>query len=748
MTDGTLAVKTDERNGLRRQRRWTNRLAAAALLAVLAASAGALEVGTAQHGLKGIFSEQVPAELSAEAFAPLGPNWKEWGEQTAAAIQRFYALEGDAATQRQHLADLKARLAVMEKALQDARYASIHLPLISLHSPLARRVALAEALLDTLEASPQAAHAQRIAAKANAVGAALDALERDVKTFPGGSAWLNYIKADDLRSALTGSPDHEATTGVLNATKSRLAKRETLTDESQKQFLSRPAFLALEAAIAEHLAALAAPLPADNSAALRDELKKLVAALEDYEASASSSAAREARAVWRKVRELAADGGDRLQTVLSTHYFNFNVRIVASEQFLSRLLADARTETGQVRDYILGANVGGWQTTSTTVSVDLKPAADRVRFDLVLNGTVQSNTAGTTSEATVYTSGYHTFVGRKEVSFDGTTFRTQPGTLSVVATNTPTGATTRYSGGLFGRAAERIAMQEAANRRGASEAIARSRIYDRVLPKFNAEVDSAFADSGKRLENELFAGLRATGLYPDAQRYQSTDQSLRLSTRLMAEEELGGGAAPPQLLPEQTGATLALHESVVNNAIDRLELAGKTLTEEELRKHVEQFLSKALAREFKFRAPEAAAAAPASAEQTPEEQEDKTPSKLAFAEQDPLRVQFRNGMLILTIRAGLVREGKEPIPTQQITAPIYFKVEGDKILATRDALEIVGVDGDIRPLERRVMNSKISAALPDRAVSAKFQLQGPKRTVQAQVSRIHMVDGWITVTAN
>ena len=41
-----------------------------------------------------------------------------------------------------------------------------------------------------------------------------------------------------------------------------------------------------------------------------------------------------------------------------------------------------------------------------------------------------------------------------------------------------------------------------------------------------------------------------------------------------------------------------LHESVINNAMDRLNLAGKTMSEEELRHYVEDFLSRALARDF------------------------------------------------------------------------------------------------------------------------------------------------------
>ena len=311
------------------------------------------------------------------------------------------------------------------------------------------------------------------------------------------------------------SPDSDATRNALEVTRSKLAKPESLTDPAQKAFLSRPAFLALESAVNEHLASITASPQQDNVAALRDGLKKLIAAIEDYESSASGEAAAAVRAAWKNVKSVAPFRGDRVESVMAVQYFNYNLRIVATESFLGRLLSDSRVEQGQVNDFILGANVGGTQVTSTTVNVDIKPAADRVRFDLILNGNVQSNTAGATSQATIYTQGYHTFVARKDIVFDGHTFRSYPGTIAVSANNTTTGGTTRFSGGLlFGRMSERIAMQEAANRRPASEAIARERISDRVLPRFNSEVDRSFADASHRLDTELYAGLRLNGTVP------------------------------------------------------------------------------------------------------------------------------------------------------------------------------------------------------------------------------------------
>lgn len=740
MTERVSTMTPQERKRWRRWRRWSKRLAIGSLLVGLAAGASAFDAAAPAVGLKGILPEEAPAELAAEAFEPLGPNWAEWSQGTVAAIQAFYKADGDVAAQQQQLAKLKSKLGVIDRAIKDAQYAPIHEALMSLRGPLGRRIAVAEAVLDTLGADPQTARREHLASKAAAVSAALADLEKDVKSVPGGSAWLPFIKADDLKSALAKSADDEAAAAALNTTKAKLARRETLTDAAQKQFLSRQSFLNLEDAVDAQLTAISAPPAADNTPALREALQQLVAAIDEFEATSSALAAADARAKWKTVKQLAPDGGDRLEAALSANYFNYNVRMVASEPFLSRLLADARVEQGQVSDYILGAAVGGWQTTSTNVGVDLKPAPDRVRFDLVLNGTVQSNTAGATSEATIYTAGYHTFVARKEVTFDGQNFRTAPATIAVNANNTTTGATTRYSGTLFGGMANRIAMREAAARRPQSQAIAASRVQDRVLPPFNSEADKSFAEAGQELDQQLFSGLRATGLYPDAQRYQSTDSAVRLSTRLMSDGELGGSVAESRLLPEANGAAMVVHESAVNNSIDRIGLNGKTMTEEELRHHLEGFLTKALAREFKFKEPEA--------KPTPtegEDEEDKVPAKMVFAKDDPLRVQFKNGLMLLIIRAGMEREGKEPIPLQEITVGVKLLVEGDQIKALRDSVSIAAIEGDLSPIQRKVVNSKISAALPDRAVSAKFDLEGPKHTVQARVSRLNVIEGWIAV---
>lgn len=743
MTVKSASEAARDRKRIRKQRRWLQRIAVAGVLTGLGMGTWAFEDATPSEGLKGILPAEVPAQFSAEGFSALGPSWEGWSQGTVEAIASFYKLEGDAAAQAAALKKVQAKLGVLNKAIADDKYAMIHESLISLRGPLARRVAVAEAALATLQADPAAARKAAVAGTAKTVEAAVGSLQTSLDTIPGGKAWFPFIKADVLLSAWGNSVEDAATVAALEATKSRLASRATLTDAAQKEFLSRPEFKALEQAIDAHLAALSLKSQGVDVAKTRAALAALVAALEDYEFSNSSVAAAQVRKAAAELSEVAPDGGAAIKKALADNYYNYNVRIVASEPFLNRLLSDSRTEQGRVSDFVLGASVGGWQTTSTTVSVDLKPAADRVRFDLVLSGTVQSSTAGSTDQATIYTSGYHTFRSTKEVVFDGSKFTTGPASTAVNANNTTTGASTRFSGGLLGPMAQRIAMREAAARRPQAEAITRGRVAGNVTPKFDEEVNKSFARATEQINGELMQGLKNSGIYPEQIAYASSDTEFRMSSRLMGSERLGGYAAESRLLSAGSGAAMAMHESVVNNTIDQIGFNGKKMSESELRTHLEEFLSKALSREFKFQTP--AAAADPEAKDAADGDEDNTPAQLVFAAEDAIRIQFRDGEMLLVIRAGLEREGGEPIPTQEIVVPLKFAVSGDKILISRDALQIYPVEGESKPIQQRVMNSRISKALPDREVSGVFKLRGPSREVDATVTSIRIVDGWIAL---
>src|SRR5262249_25679912 len=156
-----------------------------------------------------------------------------------------------------------------------------------------------------------------------------------------------------------------------------------------------------------------------------------------------------------------------------------------------------------------------------------------------------------------------------------------------------------------------------------------SRVRDGVLPRFNSEVDASFAKEGAKLNSEVFGGLRSAGVFPDTYSYQTTDRLLKVNARIMSDDQIGADV-PENAMITSSGAVALFHESIINNAIDHIGLAGQTLKEPELRGKIEAFISKITNRPFKIDAPPSADA----------DTEEKGPNAIIFATTDPIRVRI------------------------------------------------------------------------------------------------------------
>lgn len=714
----------------------------AALLGVVAlAATGTFAVEEASrvvgNGLGGIFSTTPPEDLSAEEFAKLDGNWSEWSKGTAEAVTDFYAkLEtSDAATQRKSLSNLKIKQDVMRRALNDSRYDSLRGPLTSLYNSLTLRIDFAEAALDTLDLDGKQIAASKTRVRSSSLLSSIQNLENYLASVGNGSLWLTYFHIPELKSALSADPEGPAGLAAAAKTQMHLMTRNTALDASQKAFTNHGTFQSLSSTLDQYVAAVRWTNPAEATEKLRADLKSLSTALDTY--ASSGEKAGELRDSFARARYDAPDNGDRLASTLQKHLFNYNLRVLVSEAFLNRLMSQNRVEQGPVNDFILGANVYGNQITNTAVDVDLKPSSNTVRFDLRLNGNINSNTQGVTPQATVYTIGNHTFNARKEINFDGQTFSTMPATIAVSPRNTTTGISTQMSGiPIIGRIAQRIATDQVEAKRGEAESIAAGRVQDNVLPRFNQDVDRSFAEQGDKLNREVFSGLRATKLFPDTYNYQSTDQLMTMNARVMSPHQIGGDL-PDSRLMSVTGATALVHETALNNAIDQMDLAGQTVTEAELKAKIEAFLTKALNRPYKFQA------------ETPVEatdEDEKALNGIIFAAVDPIRIRVTNDELTIVIRAGFKQEGKEDIPTREITVPISLEAAGNQILAKRGNVIVAAAEGQGGGVAiNAVVRKKIQSVLPDRAVDSKIEIKTPEKIVISHVTKIKLVDGWLVI---
>ena len=689
-------------------------------------------------GLRGVLPVDVPVALGEDAFATLDGNWKEWGETTAKEVAKLYAEElADAAGQRQQLAVLQKKLLTMEVSLKDTRYRSIHEPLGSLHASLSRRVAIDEAVLDTLELDPKKVATEQLEGARQQVAKSLKELETELNTVKNGPAWLDYVRSAEITKLVSDKKGPEAVP-VLSAVHQKISPSDATSPEIRK-FLDGARFVSLRTSLDEFVKVAAAVDQPYNPEKLRADLVNLVGSIEKFEETQASDDAAAVRKSFDAARKSAPDRGNRIAAAMSTHYFNFNLRVVASEKFLSKVVAESTTQNGPVKDFILGANVSGNQTTTATVGIDLKPSNDGIRLNLVLDGVSKSNTVGVTSEANVFTSGHHAFKAWKPIHFDGNTFTTGNGDISVSANNQTTGVSTKYSGvPLFGGFADSIARGEVEDRRGQSQAIAAQRVSSRVLPEFNKEVDTKIVDLNKNLEEKVNSKLRQKELYPSAASYRSSEDDLRVSTRLMADQELAGSDGPFVSVPT-AGFVLALHESLLNNSLDRLKFAGRTMSEDELGKEIEASFSDLLGRKLNV------AKKIEDASDSPKEI-----ATFVFPAKDAMRFRISNGQLTLALRAGL-KQKDEDIPTQEIIVPLMFRIEGTNFVVESGEIGVSPVEppanAGLQIARAGVVRSKVKNTLPtrkfDRFVSIDKNLQTP---VQLGLAQVKASGGWLTLT--
>jgi hypothetical protein len=479
-----------------------------------------------------------------------------------------------------------------------------------------------------------------------------------------------------------------------------------------------------------------------TNADLRQAVTDLVAVLDRFDASHSTTDAMAARDSLKRVSGLAPDGGKALSAAVRDSYMNYNLRILASEAIINRIAAERRAENGWVDDCILGAKVDGCQTTWSNVHVDILPSHGSAKMCLIVDGQIASNTQGVTEQATIFTHGNHSFRAEKPIYFDGDKFWSGPAGVGVNANNTTVGAVTKYDWiPLFGSFAKKIAVSEATKKKGESEAIARGKIAAQVQPRFDSEAEKQFGPGGK-LNQQIAPGLarlKDSHLYPVAKAYYSTSDWIVGDALIAEPTELAGDSPLGGVVPG-TGAIVQIHESLMNNAIDRAQFGGRTFTEAEFVAEMGKQLTLLTGQPVNLPVPE-----------KKEGEEDKSLT-IMFDAADPIRFKITGGQLVITVKAAFKQAGKdETIPTQAISVPLNMQVEGDKVRLTAGDISVKAVERPDNVAEQvaraGVIKGRFEAALPPREEPTAFLVEkGTGGKIELKIKDIAALNGWLAVS--
>ncbi len=401
----------------------------------------------------------------------------------------------------------------------------------------------------------------------------MDQLEEFMGDSAVGKAWQEYLLLDALRqwTEQRGEDDDYVGRELARASLERLT--QIPMDSSQRNFITNEPVSRLKAQL-QRLAA--API----------NLERLLGNLEQYEQQRTVAGAHRIARDYRRLALADSEKERALASRLTMHYRNANLRFAVSEQLLNRLMPQPQPEVAPVNDIVLGVRAHGRRATSADMQLSLIPDAHRARLALDVHGRIVSQTTSSSGPATFLTNSLGWYRARKplELGLDG--IRLSETEVQVSNDLQLRGVRTDFDGlPLVGSLVNSVARSQHAQNEPAANAEIRAKIHHQAKTRIDEEANARMSEVSERLRTKLLEPMRRLRLDPVMIDAETTDLRVKMRIRLAGEEQLGSHTPRPRA-PGNSLASVQLHESAINNVLERLDLDGRTFTLPELSKHV------------------------------------------------------------------------------------------------------------------------------------------------------------------
>jgi len=543
------------------------------------------------------------------------------------------------------------------------------------------------------------------------ISGCLDQIEKLTADTPEGAAWREYIFFDQLRAWDDNREEGARLPRDLARRVARRMSSPSLSATQRKVLSSEP--------MAELLGEL------EKSAVEPVKMAELLKDLERYESRGLPS---DARLLACHCRHLAMSTNSRhreLAECIEHYYRNANIRFAVSEELLNRLIPKRDPEYAPVNDTVMGHSIRGRSLTSTNVAVELQPDPNRVMMALKINGHVNSMTHSDSGMAVFYNNNEAGYTATKPLRFDLDGIHLQPAEISVYSNTQLSGLKTGLdSVPLFGSLAKGIARSQHEQKRKEAAAEIKGKVARKARQRIDSESQERLGKVSDNLKHRVIVPLDAMLLSPSLVDAETTEQRFNMRLRIAGEDQLGANTPRPWA-PSNSLASMQIHQSAVNNLLDRLNLAGRTLTMPELAEHIGRRLQLA---------------------KTWETNPAHDDVKITFARKDPMVVGFQDGRATITLL--VARMSKSPRVWKNFRLRVVYcpRVESDTAQLVREG--VIHLKG-----KRLSMGSQIAL----RAVFSKtfserrpLPLSPPRlatdpRLSDLRITQVAIDDGWLGI---
>ena len=351
---------------------------------------------------------------------------------------------------------------------------------------------------------------------------------------------------------------------------------------------------------------------------------------------------------------------------LQAHYRNANFRLTVSERLLNQFVPPIPDMQEPFRDRILGAHVVGQNQISNEVSIGLVPDTEQIQLRLETVGKVFSRTRAQHSGFTIHNEGSSRFQVIKRLAFGRNGIVNGKPVSSSSTSQRLTGMKSELDSiPIVGWMARKIAKQKFEQQAPNAERITKQKIESMARMRVDEQVDTYLDLMREYAYVNLLQPLVALGLEPDPIETRTTEQDLIVRYRLAGRDQMGASSARPVPL-EDNLLSMQIHETAMNNLLQRIELAGQRFSIPELKSHLQDVFS--------------------LPQEDASDLEIRADAEFVFASFDPLRVDFEEGGLALTINLKSLRLGKKGKTWQNLSirALYYPEVEQTQIVLLQD----------------------------------------------------------------
>lgn len=524
------------------------------------------------------------------------------------------------------------------------------------------------------------------------------------------NGWRNYLQLSDLLST-NASGDGVQQRVLARRVLERMRSEELLT-EQQRKYLAQAPFSELVAGL-------------ERWAREPINYDRLSQVIERYE---SRRGAAEASELARMVGITRWDGRmqvAKLAKLLNVHYRNANLRVATSAELINRLLPQPEVAEEEIDEFILGACVKGTSRTKSKLRVVLVPDDRLWRMRLEAEGSVESSTSASKGPATFYNDGVSEFNATKTLVVNGDGVKVELADADADSASELTGFQTQYdSVPVVGLLARAIARQQHDDRYFDAQAATEYRLEEKARERLDQEVHLRLEEMERDFEDKILQPFNALKLRPQPLDMHTTDQRLVVRYRLAGSHQLGAHTPRPQA-PSDSLLSVQLHETVLNNVVEQLNLDG---SREDLRGMYRRIAAQ-------FGQPDL---------EVPEDIPEGI--TIQFADREAVRFQFENDRVALNVRIAELSNGRRSWRNFQVRAhyaPDPTQLEANLV---RDSyIELPNSRlrlGDQIAL-RGVFSKVFSKSRPISVVNKR--LARHPRMSDLQVTQFTVKDGWIGV---